>query len=459
MPLFTHAFRLAKSSRVSHFFKPTSPYLLRYLSSTSKKMTSLKAADRLSGQPGSVWVEFIALANETKSINLGQGFPNFAPPDNIVTDLVEATTNSGPLMNQYTRAGGHPRLVKIVSEMYGEYFNRKIDPMTEVLVSVGAYGSLYYALMSHVNPGDEVIIIEPSFDSYEPVVLMAGGKPRHVPLRPARDDVESTADWKLDKAELEAAFTEKTKAIVVNSPNNPLGKVFTYEELETVADLCKKYDILCISDEVYEHMVYDGNKHLRMASCFPDMWERTITTYSAGKIFCATGWRLGWSIGPPHLIKNMMTIHQNCVFTCATPLQEAVARGLELEMSRRDTPECFFNSTVSALDAKRTKMEKWLREANLSPMVPEGGYFMLARIDDKDVDLSGFGDGPRDYKFVRYLMKTQGVATIPCSAFFGPAHKDIGEKYIRFCFIKEDETIDAAGQRLVEWSKTLQKST
>lgn len=417
-------------------------------------MSSIKPADRLAGQPGNVWVEFIALAVETKSINLGQGFPNFAPPENIVNDLVEATKNSGPLMNQYTRAAGHPRLVKIVAEMYGEYFNRKIDAMNEVLVSVGAYGSLYYALMSHVNPGDEVIIIEPSFDSYEPVVLMAGGSPRHVPLRPISPDVESTAEWKLDRSELEAAFTDKTKAIVVNSPNNPLGKVFTYEELEMVADLCKKYDVLCISDEVYEHMVYDGNKHLRMAN-LPDMLERTISIFSAGKIFSATGWKLGWTIAPAHLVKNMMTVHQNCIFTCATPLQEAVAKGLELEMSRRDKPECFFTSLASSLYSKRAKMEKWLRAANLSPMVPEGGYFMLARIDDKDVDLSDFGDGPRDYKFVRYLMKTQGVATIPCSAFFGPEHKYIGEKYIRFCFIKEDETIDAAGKRLVEWSKTL----
>lgn len=420
-------------------------------------MASIKPADRLIGQPGNVWIEFITLAFETKSINLGQGFPNFSPPENIVHDLVEAATNSGPLMNQYTRAWGHPRLVNIVADMYGKYFNRTIDAMSEVLVSVGAYGALYYALMSHVNPGDEVIIIEPSFDCYEPVVLMAGGTPKHVPLRPRSYDVESTAEWTIDKEELEAAFSEKTKAIVVNTPNNPLGKVFSYSELEMIADLCKKYDILCISDEVYEHMIYEGNKHYRMASCFPGMWERTITTYSAGKIFCATGWRLGWAIGPAHLINNLRTIHQNCVFTCPTPLQEAVARGLELELSRKEQPECFFNRIVETLTAKKKKMEKWLREANLSPMVPEGGYFMLARIDDKDVDLTDFGDGPRDYKFVRYLMKTQGVATIPCSAFFGPEHKHIGEKYIRFCFIKEDETIDAAGKQLVKWSKSLKK--
>ncbi|XP_030853561.1 kynurenine--oxoglutarate transaminase 3-like isoform X1 [Strongylocentrotus purpuratus] len=417
--------------------------------------SKLKAAEHLKGLEGSVWVEFVKLTTEEKAINLGQGFPDFAPPNSVTQALTEILApGSNPLMNQYTRSYGHARLVNAIAAMYSKFIGREVDPMTGVLVSVGAYGSLYYAINSHVNPGDEVIIIEPFFDCYEPMVRMARGVPRFIPLRPKNEGVTSTRDFYLDKEELKGLFNKKTKAIIVNNPNNPLGKIFSEEELTVIADLCKEHDVMCISDEVYEHLVYSGNKFTRMAS-LPGMWDRTITVCSAGKIFSATGWKLGWSIGPQHLIKNSQTLHQNCVYNCPTLIQEAVARGLELEFSRLGQPECYFLELPRELEEKRNKMEKVLKESSFIPIIPEGGYFMMAKYGHLGVDVSAYGDGPQDYKMVRYLTKTQGVATIPCSAFYSAEHKSLGEPYIRFCFIKEDCTIDKAAEKLKAFSKSL----
>ncbi|XP_071480843.1 kynurenine--oxoglutarate transaminase 3-like [Diadema antillarum] len=415
----------------------------------------LQTAEHLRGLEGSVWVEFGKLATEAKAINLGQGFPDFAPPNPVteaLTDILKPSSN--PLMNQYTRSYGHIRLVNAIAALYSKFLGREVDPMNGVLVSVGAYGSLYYAINSHFNPGDECIIIEPFFDCYEPMVRMARGVPRFIPLRPKHDKVTSTRDFYLDTDELKSLFNEKTKAIIVNNPNNPLGKIFSKEELTVIADLCKEHDVMCISDEVYEHLVYSGNEFTRMAT-LPGMWDRTITVCSAGKIFSATGWKLGWSIGPPHLIKNCQTLHQNCVYTCPTLIQEAVARGLELEFSRLGQPDCYFLELPRELEEKREKISKLLKECNLIPIMPEGGYFMMAKYGHLGVDVSEFGDGPEDYKFVRFLTKTQGVATIPCSAFYSKEHKSLGEPYIRFCFIKDDCTIEKAAEKLKTFSNSL----
>ncbi|UYV73910.1 CCBL2 [Cordylochernes scorpioides] len=247
-------------------------------------------------------VEFIQLALEHQPVNLGQGFPDMAAPAHVIQALADAATGSRSVaLNQYTRGfscvdvQGHPRLIQALSKLYSQLLGRPIDPQKEVLVSVGAYEALYCAINALINPGDEVIIIEPYFDCYEPMTRLAGGVPVFIPLR-LTTKVEpgqpvSSADWTLDAAELASKFTPRTKMIIVNTPHNPLGKVFSQEELEMIGDLCKKHNVVVVMDEVYEWIVYRGNKHVRMAS-LPGMWDRTLTVGSAGKTFSVTGWKV-----------------------------------------------------------------------------------------------------------------------------------------------------------------------
>jgi len=411
------------------------------------------AALKTKGIEKSVWVEFIQLALEVKPLNLGQGFPDFAAPEHVVNALKRADGDTNVLVDQYTRGFGHPRLVNALAKLYTQELQRPIDANSEVLVTAGAYESLYATIMGLVNPGDEVIIIEPFFDCYQPQVILAGGTPVFVPLRPQKSGAgkTSSADWKLDPAELRAAFSPKTKAIVVNTPNNPLGKVYTRSELEEIAALCKEHDVVAIMDEVYEWMTYDGNTHVRMAT-LPGMWERTVTIGSAGKTFSVTGWKVGWTIGPQALLAGPKVIHQHSVYTCSTPIQEAIAAGFELELSRRGTPQCYFTELPAELAVKRDRMVGLLETAGLAPIVPEGGYFIMADVSGlaARVDVGGDPKETKDFRFVKWLSRHRGLQGIPPSAFFAEQHKSIGEDYIRFCFIKEDANLEKAGQILLK---------
>ncbi|CAL7946949.1 unnamed protein product [Xylocopa violacea] len=411
---------------------------LRNIRSYPAVMSKFDLPTRLKGNEKSIWVEYIELTLKYKPLNLGQGFPDFHAPENVTKALAAAATSDNALLNQYTRGYGHPRLINILAKLYSKLLNRTLDPTNEILVTVGAYEALYATIQGHTNSGDEWIIMEPFFDCYVPMVKSANGIPRFIALKPKNTNGPlSSADWVFDRQELEGLFNEKTKGIIINTPHNPLGKVFTLDELQFIANLAKKWNTLVVSDEVYEWLVYEPYKHVRIAS-LPDMYERTITIGSAGKTFSVTGWKIGWAYGPAHLLYNLQVVHQNSVYTCATPLQEAVAIGFEQELERFDRPDCYFFSLARDLLPKRDYMAKLLSDVGMIPTIPEGGYFMVANwttLRDK-VRLEEETDENRDYRFTKWMTKNVGVLGIPPSAFYSREHKHLGEDNVRYCFIK-----------------------
>lgn len=394
----------------------------------------------------SIWVEFVGLTNKHGALNLGQGFPNFLPPSHVINRL--SRTGDQYILNQYTRGQGHPPLVQALSKMYGhsDMLDRAVDPMKEIIVTVGAYGALFSCIMSCVSEGDEVIVVEPFFDCYAPMIRMAGGTPKFIQIRPPKDAAKAscTSNWAIDMDEFEALFNDKTKAVIINNPNNPLGKVFKMAELEQVANVIKKHDVMCISDEVYEHLIYPGAKMHRMAT-IDGMWDRTYTIGSAGKTFSVTGWKLGWCIAPEYLIKGMGYVWQNVCYTSPTPIQDACAKSFDIEMKHREkgSKDCYFTSLADELLPKRDEMAKLLTEIGLKPIVPEGGYFLVADAKDLKVEIpKDFYDDSVcwDHNLARWLIQDKKVSTIPNSAFYSPEGQKENDHYLRFCFAKDDAT-------------------
>ncbi|XP_063242912.1 kynurenine aminotransferase isoform X2 [Bacillus rossius redtenbacheri] len=427
-------------------------------SSTTSAMSGEKFGipERYLGSEKSVWVEYIQLALEHNPLNLGQGFPDFAPPEYVTKAIADIAQGDNVLLHQYTRGFGHPRLVNALAKLYSRLIGRQLNPLTEVIVTAGAYEALFATILGHTHPGDEVIVIEPFFDCYVPMVKAGQGVPRFIALKPKKTNgVISSADWVLDPDELASLFNAKTKAIILNTPHNPLGKVFSRSELEMIADLCKKWNVLCVADEVYEWLVYKPNEHIRIAT-LPGMWERTITIGSAGKTFSVTGWKMGWAYGPAGLIRNLQMVHQNCVYTCSTILQEAVAQGFELELERLGRPESYFTSLAEELLSKRDFMASFLSDVGMVPTIPEGGYFMVAdwtALTSK-VRLEEETDRNKDYRFTKWMTKNVKLQGIPPSAFYSPEHSHLGEDYVRYCFIKKDENLKKAAEILKKWKES-----
>uniref|UniRef100_A0A8C6GFM6 Kynurenine aminotransferase 1 n=1 Tax=Mus spicilegus TaxID=10103 RepID=A0A8C6GFM6_MUSSI len=375
-------------------------------------MSKQLQARRLEGIDHNPWVEFTRLSKEYDVVNLGQGFPDFSPPDFAVQAFQQATTGNF-MLNQYTTAFGYPPLTKILASFFGKLLGQEMDPLKNVLVTVGAYGALFTAFQALVDEGDEVIIIEPAFNCYEPMTMMAGGRPVFVSLRP----------------------------------------VFSKKELELVAALCQQHDVLCISDEVYQWLVYDGHQHISIAS-LPGMWERTLTIGSAGKSFSATGWKVGWVMGPDNIMKHLRTVHQNSIFHCPTQAQAAVAQCFEREQQHFGQPSSYFLQLPQAMGLNRDHMIQSLQSVGLKPLIPQGSYFLIADISDfksSMPDLPGAMDEPYDRRFAKWMIKNKGLSAIPVSIFYSQSHQKDFDHCIRFCFVKDKATLQAMDKRLCSW--------
>jgi len=380
-------------------------------------------SDRIAGVGTSIFTEITALAVAHQAVNLGQGFPDFPAPDFVKQAAARHIRDD---RNQYAASPGVPRLRAALADDWRRSHPdaRAVDPATEITVGSGATELLHDAVMATVNPGDEVLVLEPAYDAYAPDVAMAGGVVRAVPLAPP--------DWRFDPERLAAAFGPRTRALILNTPHNPTGKVFTRAELEVVAGLCRRHDVLVISDEVYNEIVFDDAAHVAIAT-LPEMFDRTFTIRSMGKTFSVTGWKVGWAIAPAPLTAALRAVHQFVTFTNSAPFQEALADVL---------PAAATNGYYAQLRAdyahRRDLLAGVLRGAGLDPLPIGGAYFLLA-----DVGRLGFRD---DGDFCRKLVTELGVAAIPTSAFY--ARPADAAPIARFCFAKRDETIRAAGPRL-----------
>lgn len=376
-------------------------------------------ASRVQGFGTSVFAEMSALAREHNAVNLGQGFPDFDGPEEI-REAASRAIAAGH--NQYAISNGEAPLREAIAEHASRFYGQQIDPIAEVTVTSGATEAIWCSIFAFIEPGDEVIVFEPCYDSYVPAIRMAGGVPVPVTLH--------APEFRFDPDELRAAFTSRTRAIYINTPHNPSGTAFSREELELVASLCQEHDVLAVTDEVYEHIIYTGAEHHRLAT-LPGMWDRTLTISSGGKSFSFTGWKVGWAIGPEPLQTALRRVHQFTVFSSTTPMQHAIAEALRL-------PTSYFDALAADYQQRRDFLMARLAETGLRPKSPEGSYFILANIESFP-----HRDG---LEFSRYLVREIGVAAIPLDSFYlNPEH---GEKWIRFCFCKRWETLEAAAERL-----------
>ncbi|MGP8027457.1 MAG: aminotransferase [Acidocella sp.] len=383
----------------------------------------MKPANALLAQTGTtIFTVMSALAVQHGAINLGQGFPDTEGPADVVRAAADALLDG---RNQYPPLTGTPELREAVAAANKRFYGLDIDAATGVCVTSGATEAITASLMALLNPGDEVVLIEPLYDTYLPVVKLLGATARLVRLEPPR--------WELPRAELAAAFGPKTKLLLLNSPMNPTGKVFTPEELAFIAGLLREHNAYAVCDEVYEHLVFSGARHIPLMT-LPGMAERCVRIGSAGKTFSLTGWKVGYVSGPAALISLVAKAHQNLTFTTAPNLQRAVAYGL-------GKPDEYFSSLAGELQTKRDLLEAGLRRLGFATLPAQGSYFITA-------DFSALGFTGDDEAFCRALTEQAGVTAIPVSAFYvdnPPRH------YARFAFCKQNAVLEAALQRLERW--------
>ncbi|MEM7443458.1 MAG: aminotransferase [Pseudomonadota bacterium] len=373
----------------------------------------------LSGLGTTVFEVMSRLAMQHKAVNLGQGFPDGRGPEDVVQKAAEAVVYG---WNQYPPMLGLPELRQAVADHDRRFYGIEADWQTEVMVTTGATEALAACLLGLIEPGDEIVLFQPMYDAYAPMVRRAGGVPRYVTLTPP--------DWRLSEKQLAEAFSPRTKAVLLNNPLNPAAKLFSDEELSLVADLVLKNDAIAICDEVYEHIVFDGAIHTPLMT-LPGMRDRCLKIGSAGKTFSLTGWKVGYITAAPALLGAVAKAHQFLVFTTAPNLQSAVAYGLSKEAP-------YFDALSAEMQAKRDRLASGLVSIGLNVLPCAGTYFV-------NIDLTGTEFAGQDEAFCRHITETAGVAAIPASAFYDV---DPVSDVVRFCFSKQDSVLDEAIARL-----------
>ncbi len=369
----------------------------------------------------SVIREMTRLALQHGAVNLSQGFPDFPAPDEIKRAAQEAIAAD---INQYAVTWGAKPFRDAIAEKFERTQGVAVDPEREITVCCGATEAMIASLMAIINPGDEVVVFEPFYENYGPDSILSGATPRFVRLHPP--------DWTFDPKELAAAFNSSTKAIIINTPNNPTGKVFTRAELECIRDLCVRWDTFAISDEIYEHMLYDGAEHISIAS-LEGMRERAITINALSKTYSVTGWRVGWAIAPPEVTSPIRKVHDFLTVGAAAPLQAAGAAALRF-------PQSYYDKMAREYAERRERMLDMLSKAGFRCFRPKGAYYIMT-------DISAFGF-PDDVSFARHLVTEIGVAGVPGSSFYrNPAD---GRSQLRFTFCKTDRTMQQAAERLAK---------
>jgi aminotransferase len=381
-------------------------------------------SDKVSFFTESVIRDMTRQAARYGAVNLAQGSPDFPAPAEIKLAAQQAIAED---INQYAITWGSKNLRNAIARHVLEHQGISIDPETQITVCCGSTEAMISTLLATCNQGDEVVIFEPFYENYGPDSILSGAKPRFVKLRPP--DTEH-GEWTFDERELRAAFHRGTKAIIVNTPNNPTGKVFSRAELEMIRNLCVEFNVLAITDEIYEHILYDGTQHISIAT-LDGMRERTVTINGMSKTFSVTGWRVGWTVAPPAITNAIRKVHDFLTVGAPAPLQAAGAVALEM-------PAAYYSNLAEGYCRRRDRLMPALTEAGFRCFRPRGAYYVMT-------DISGFGFVD-DVEFTKYLVKEIGVAAVPGSSFYRDP-KD-GARQVRFAFCKKDETLDEAARRL-----------
>jgi len=402
------------------------------MSQIARRMISAKAEQFTE----SVIREMTRLAMKHNAVNLSQGFPDFPAPAEVKEAARQAIADD---INQYAITWGAKPLRDAIAEKFARTQGITMDPEREITICCGSTEAMMSAMMAIINPGDEIVVFEPFYENYGPDAILSGASPRFVRMRPPSDEGE---EWSFDPDELAAAFGPQTKAIILNTPNNPTGKVFTRGELEFVRDLCLRWNCYCITDEIYEHILYDGTEHISMAR-LDGMRERTIVINGMSKTYSVTGWRVGWALAPPEPTQAIRKVHDFLTVGAAAPLQQAGAIALH-------SRQAYYDGLAATYLKKRERLLRILSDSGFIVFKPRGAYYIMTdisrfRFAEQD---PRFASATRDVAFAKYLVQEIGVACVPGSSFYNDPRD--GASQVRFTFCKKEETLAAAEQRFAK---------